>query len=193
MWHFRLWDDQEVALFLSVTLYMCHLAGAISITSAQRSLTRSVQDDVFFSVDVACNDIPTIQWTFMSAVVSRTIGTWQPGVFTNITEDYSSRVQPYRNGSMGLLDLRLQDAGYYVVTVTEAGGSSKDAGFVLKVNEVLYEDLQYLFIAALALGCVAALLMVAMWLLNMAYKKMVAWRHRKRMAETDATELQRFN
>ena len=94
----------------------------------------SVQEDVFFSVDVTCNGIPTIQWNFMSGAVSRTIGTWQPGLYTNITADYSSRVQPYNNGSMGLSDLRLQDAGYYVVTVTETAGSSKDAGFVLKVN-----------------------------------------------------------
>ena len=70
----------------------------------------------------------------MSGAVSRAIGTWQPGVYTNITVDYSSRVQFYNNGSMGLSDLRLQDAGYYVVTVTEETGSSKDAGFVLKVN-----------------------------------------------------------
>lgn len=109
-------------------------AGAISIQSPQRSLTRSVQDDVFFSVDVTCNGVHTIQWTFMSGAVSRTIGTWQPGVYTNITVDYLSRVQSFDNGSMGLSDLRLQDAGYYVVTVAERGGSSQDAGFVLKVN-----------------------------------------------------------
>lgn len=110
-------------------------AGAISIQSPQRSLTRSVQEDVFFSVDVTCLGIPTIQWTFMSGAVSRTIGAWQPGGGeTNITVDYSSRVQPFNNGSMGLSDLRLQDAGYYVVTVTDTAGSSKDAGFVLKVN-----------------------------------------------------------
>lgn len=70
----------------------------------------------------------------MSGVVSRNIGIWQPGVYSNITVDYSSRVQPYDNGSMGLSDVRLQDAGYYVVTVTETGGSSKDVGLVLKVN-----------------------------------------------------------
>lgn len=109
-------------------------AEAISIHSPQRSLTRSVQENVFFSVDVRCIGIPTIQWTFMSGAVSRTIGTWQPGVYTNITVDYSSRVQTYNNGSMGLSDLRLQDAGYYVVTVTDTAGSSKDAGLVLKVN-----------------------------------------------------------
>uniref|UniRef100_A0A3Q1GQW3 Immunoglobulin subtype domain-containing protein n=1 Tax=Acanthochromis polyacanthus TaxID=80966 RepID=A0A3Q1GQW3_9TELE len=165
--------------------------GAISIHSPQRSLTRSVQEDVFFSVDATCSGIPTIQWTFMSGAVSRTIGTWQPGVYTNITVDYSSRVQPYDNGSMGLLDLRLQDAGYYVVTVTEAAGSSKDTGFVLKVNEVLYEDLQYLSVSALALACLAGLLMLAMWLLDKAYRRIVAWRRRRKMpgTETASTHL----
>ncbi|XP_035536489.1 V-set and transmembrane domain-containing protein 5 [Morone saxatilis] len=190
MWHFRLWDIQDVAVFLSITLYMCHLAGAISVHSPQRSLTRSVQEDVFFSVNVTCIGIPTIQWTFMSGVVSRTIGTWQPGVYTNITVDYSSRVQAYNNGSMYLSDLRLQDAGYYVVTVTETTGSSKDTGLVLKVNEVLYEDLQYLSVSALVLACLAGLLMLAMWLLNKAYRKIVACRRRKQMPENDATELQ---
>ncbi|XP_053176259.1 V-set and transmembrane domain-containing protein 5 [Scomber japonicus] len=181
MRHFRLRDVQDVAVFLSITLYMCHLVGAISIHSLQRSLIRSVQEDVFFSVDITSNGNHTIQWTFMSGAVSRTIGTWQPGYYTNITVDYSSRVQSYKNGSMGLSDLRLQDAGYYVVTVTETTGSSKDAGFVLKVNEVLYEDLQYLSVSALALACLAGLLMLAMWLLDKAYRKIVAWRRRKQM------------
>ncbi|KAK5905341.1 hypothetical protein CesoFtcFv8_006816 [Champsocephalus esox] len=170
---------------------MCHLAaGAISTHSPQRSLTRSVQEDVFFSLEVSCDGTPTIQWTFMSGAVSRTIGTWQPGGYTNITEDYSGRVQAFNNGSMGLSDLRLQDAGHYVVTVTETAGSSKDTGFVLKVNEVLYEDLQYLSVSALALACVAALLMLSTWLLDKAYRRIVAWRRRKQMPENDATELQ---
>ncbi|KAM6987301.1 V-set and transmembrane domain-containing protein 5 [Tautogolabrus adspersus] len=189
MWHLRLWDVQEVAVFLSIALCICHLAGAISIHSPQRSLTRSVQEDVFFSVDVTCNGIPTIQWTFMSGAVSRTIGTWEPGVYTNITVDYSSRVQHYYNGSMGLSDLRLQDAGYYVVTVTDTAGNSKDAGFVLKVNEVIYEDLQYLSVSALALACLAGLLMLTMWLLDKAYRNIKACRRRKQMPENDATEL----
>ncbi|XP_008307159.1 V-set and transmembrane domain-containing protein 5 [Cynoglossus semilaevis] len=190
MWQFRLWDVQDVALFLSMAIYICDLAGAISIHSAQRSLTRSVQEDVFFSVDVSCGGIPTIEWNFMSGVVSRTIGTWQPGVYTNITVDYSSRVQAYNNGSMGLSDLRLQDAGYYVITVTEATGSSKDSGFVLKVNEVLYEDLQYLSISVVALAAAAALLMLIMWLLDKVYRRIVAWRRRRRMPENNETELQ---
>lgn len=47
--------------------------------------------------------------------------------------------------------------------------------------EVLYEDLQYLSVSALALACVAALLMLAVWLLDKAYRKIAAWRKKKRM------------
>ncbi|XP_041851193.1 V-set and transmembrane domain-containing protein 5 isoform X1 [Melanotaenia boesemani] len=190
MWHFRLCNVQDVAVFLSITLYLCHLAEAISIYSPQRSLTRSVQDDVMFSVEFNCSGIPTIQWTFMSGAVSRAIGTWQPGVYINITVDYSSRVRLYENGSMSLSHLRLQDGGFYVVTVTDSTGSSKDAGFVLKVNEVLYEDLQYLSVAAVALAFCAGLLMLAMWLLHKACRKIRARRRKKQMPENDATELQ---
>lgn len=172
---------------------MCHLAEAISIYSPQRSLIRSVQDDVIFSVNFTCSGIPNIQWTFMSGLVSRTIGAWQPGRYTNITEDYSSRVQAYDNGSMCLSDLRLQDGGFYVVTITESTGSSKDFGFVLKVNEVLYEDLQYLTVSFLALACLAGLLMLAMWLLDKAYKKTMACKRRREMPENDVTELQIMN
>lgn len=111
-------------------------------------------------------------------------------VYTNITEDYSSRVQSCDNGSMGLSDLRLPDAGFYVVTITDAAGNSKDAGLVLKVNEVLYEDLQYVSVSAVALAFLAGLLMLAMWLLNKAYRRIVAWRRKKEMPENDATELQ---
>jgi len=46
---------------------------------------------------------------------------------------------------------------------------------------VLYEDLQYLSVSALALACLAGLLMLVMWLLDKAYRKIVAWRRRKQM------------
>lgn len=52
--------------------------------------------------------------------------------------------------------------------------------FLLLPPEVLYEDLQYLSVSALALAAVAALLMLTMWLLNKLYGKIVAWRRSKR-------------
>lgn len=173
-----------------MALSVCRVEGAISILSPERSLIRAVQEDVRFSVEVDCDGVPTFHWSFMSATVSRAIGTWQDSNFTDITEDYRGRVLPFANGSMALSNLRLQDAGFYVITVTEAGGGSKDAGFVLKVTEVLYEDLQYLSVSALGLGFVAALLMLLMWLLNKLYRRVRACRRRRRMPEANVTELQ---
>lgn len=51
--------------------------------------------------------------------------------------------------------------------------------FLLLPPEVLYEDLQYLSVSALALAAVAALLMLTMWLLNKLYDKILAWRRSK--------------
>ncbi|PWA25563.1 hypothetical protein CCH79_00019654 [Gambusia affinis] len=181
MLFFRLWEVHDVALFLSITLYLCHSVGSISVSSSQRNLIRSVQDDVFFSVDVASSGVPTIRWSFMSGAVSRAVGAWRPGGFTNISQDYSERVKACDNGSMLLSDLKLQDAGYYVVTAEDPDGNSRDLGFILKVNEVLYEDLQYLFVTALALMVAAALLMLAMWLLHQGCRKLGAWRRRRQM------------
>ncbi|XP_034024442.1 V-set and transmembrane domain-containing protein 5 [Thalassophryne amazonica] len=190
MRHFRLWNVQHFTGFLSIIFYTYDLAAAITIQTPERSLIRSVQEDALFSVDVACRGIPIVHWTFTTGAESHSIGTWQPGLYTNITVSYKSRVEPYDNGSMRLSELQLQDAGFYVLTITETTGSSKDVGFVLKVNEVLYEDLQYLSVTALALGCLIGLLMLAMWLLDRAYWKIHSQRHKKQVEENDATELQ---
>lgn len=57
--------------------------------------------------------------------------------------------------------------------------------FLLLPPEVLYEDLQYLSVSALALACVAALLMLTMWLLDKLYGRIVAWKRSKRMTGED--------
>lgn len=183
---------QHVAVFLTLSLHVCHIAAFISIQVPSRSLSRSVQDDVFFSVDVRCSGAPAILWTFMSESSSRTVASWQQGAYPNVSAYYSGRVQTHLNGSLTLLELQLQDAGVYLLTVTEDSGNSKDAVLLLEVKEVLYEDLQYLSVSALALACVAALLMLTMWLLDKLYGRIVAWKRSKRMKENDTTELQRL-
>ncbi|CAL1572001.1 unnamed protein product [Knipowitschia caucasica] len=176
---------------LGLALSLWRVAGgAISLSSGPRSLSRAVQEQVTFWVEVQCDGTPTFHWSFMSGTVSRSIASWSPGNFSNITADYSSRVQAFSNGSMGLSDLRLPDAGFYVLTVTEEGGATRDLGFVLKVTEVLYEDLQYLSVSALALGCLVALLMFSVWLLDKVYHRVRVWMRRKRMPEAHLTELQ---
>lgn len=46
---------------------------------------------------------------------------------------------------------------------------------------MLYEDLQYLSVSAVALAGIAGLLMLTMWLLDKVYRKIVAWRQKKQM------------
>lgn len=44
---------------------------------------------------------------------------------------------------------------------------------------MLYEDLQYLSVSAVALAAIAGLLMLCVWLLNKVYR-IVSWRQKKR-------------
>lgn len=46
---------------------------------------------------------------------------------------------------------------------------------------MLYEDLQYLSVSAVALAGIAGLLMLTMWLLDKVYRRIVAWRQKKQM------------
>lgn len=94
-----------------------------------------MQDNVFFSVDVQCSGVPTILWTFTSERSVRTVATWQQGApQANVSSDYSGRVVAHANGSLTLLDLRLQDAGVYLLTASDHSGSTKDAAVLLKVK-----------------------------------------------------------
>ncbi|KAG7470889.1 hypothetical protein MATL_G00118680 [Megalops atlanticus] len=165
-------------------------AQAITITTPEYSLVKSVQEDVLISVDFECHGTPTIKWAFMSARERRDIVVWQPGLSANISEYYEDRLETHTNGSITLLDLRLTDSGYYVVTVSEQTGSSKDAAVILKVKEVLYEDLQYLAVFATVLGAIAGFLMVSMWLLDKVYWRVKEWRQRSQLPENEETELQ---
>lgn len=72
------------------------------------------------------------------------IAAWIPGGSVNITQLYEGRVVAYPNGSLAISHLLLQDSGYYIITVTEPSGNSKDAGVLLNVTgENNYEYLSY--------------------------------------------------
>ncbi|KAJ8410878.1 hypothetical protein AAFF_G00188350 [Aldrovandia affinis] len=190
MWPLRNWNTHTPILLLAVlSIGLCHLTQAITITTTEYSLIKPVQEDVLISVGFECRGTPTIQWAFMSARGRRDIAVWQPGVYSNISEYYEDRLQTHTNGSITLSDLRLPDSGVYVVTVSDSTGSSKDATIILKVTEVLYEDLQYLSVFATVLGAMAGFLMISMWLLDKVYRRVKAWQQ-TRLPEHDATELQ---
>ncbi|KAI7800885.1 putative zinc finger BED domain-containing protein 1-like, partial [Triplophysa rosa] len=165
-------------------------AQAITIQVQKEAVTAPVQGSVFFSVDIKCIGIPTIGWMFSGTSKQQRIAAWTPGGSVNITQLYKGRVTAYPNGSLTISHLQLQDSGYHIITVTEPSGNSKDAGVLLNVTEVLYEDIQYLVVFVIVLGALAAFLMLCIWLLNKLYCYIKAWNLRRHLPEHNETELQ---
>ncbi|XP_030634579.1 V-set and transmembrane domain-containing protein 5 [Chanos chanos] len=190
MWPVRIRGYSQGIWALLIVVYLFSFVQGITIRVPERSITEPVQGSVLFSVDIACTGIPTIGWTFTSESEQRNVVSWKHGGIVNISEFYQERVHTFSNGSFILSDVKLQDTGYYIISVTEPSGNSRDAGLVLHVTEVIYEDVQYLAVSALALGAVAGTLMLSMWLLNKLYHYVISLRKRGRIPEHSHTELQ---
>lgn len=109
-------------------------AQAISIQVSRSPITAPVQGSALFSVDITCTGTPEIRWMFSSVSRQQSIAAWMLGCTANVTEMYEGRVQTHPNGSLTITDLRLQDSGYYTITVTEPSGNSKDVCMVLTVT-----------------------------------------------------------
>ncbi|XP_065137809.1 V-set and transmembrane domain-containing protein 5 [Paramisgurnus dabryanus] len=169
---------------------ICHYTQAITIQVQSNAVIAPIQGSAFFSVDFKCIGIPTIKWMFNAIDKQHRIATWIPGGLINITQLYEERVETHFNGSLTISHLRLQDSGYYIITVTEPSGNSKDAGVLLNVTEVLYEDIQYLIVFIIVLAALAAFLMLCVWLLNKLYRYAKAWCIKRHLPEHNATELQ---
>ncbi|KAL4647114.1 V-set and transmembrane domain-containing protein 5 isoform X2 [Arapaima gigas] len=186
------WDrnpDRAVLPLAALCMGVIRLAHAVTISMPEKSLMASVEDDVLFPAEYSCSGTPTVQWTFMSAKERRGVAVWQPGVYHNVSEEYMDRLLTHVNGSITLLRVRLADSGYYVLSVTDPSGSSKDAAMVLTVTELLYEDLQYLCGFVAVLGFLAGVLMLSMWLLNKFYKRVKRWWRQQTLPEHTEMEL----
>ncbi|KAA0702462.1 hypothetical protein E1301_Tti019014 [Triplophysa tibetana] len=107
---------------------------AITFQVQKETVTAPIQGSVFFSVDIQCIGIPTIRWMLRSPSRQQRIVAWTPGGSVNITDLYEKRVTVYPNGSLTISKIQLQDSGYYIITVTEPSGNSKDAGVLLIVT-----------------------------------------------------------
>ncbi|XP_057206641.1 V-set and transmembrane domain-containing protein 5 isoform X2 [Triplophysa rosa] len=183
------WISQNTHILLFI-FCLCQYTQAITIQVQKEAVTAPVQGSVFFSVDIKCIGIPTIGWMFSGTSKQQRIAAWTPGGSVNITQLYKGRVTAYPNGSLTISHLQLQDSGYHIITVTEPSGNSKDAGVLLNVTEVLYEDIQYLVVFVIVLGALAAFLMLCIWLLNKLYCYIKAWNLRRHLPEHNETELQ---
>ncbi|XP_041919451.1 V-set and transmembrane domain-containing protein 5 [Alosa sapidissima] len=174
---------------LLILLTLCLTAQALVLHVPEGSLHAVVQGSVLLPADVSSLGLPLVSWRVATATGVHPIVTWQPGVPPNVSSGYERRVEMHTNGSLTLTQLRLHDTGYYVVTVTESSGNSKEAGLLLQVTEVRYEDLQYLGVVLLVLLAVSGSLMVSMWLLERLYRHLMS-RQRKRHSPDLQVELQ---
>ncbi|XP_048119829.1 V-set and transmembrane domain-containing protein 5 [Alosa alosa] len=174
---------------LLILLTLCLTAQALVLHVPEGSLHAVVQGSVLLPADVSSLGLPLVSWRVATATGVHPIVTWQPGVPPNVSSGYERRVETHTNGSLTLTQLRLHDTGYYVVTVTESSGNSKEAGLLLQVTEVRYEDLQYLGVVLLVLLAVSGSLMVSMWLLERLYRHLMS-RQRKRHSPDLQVELQ---
>ncbi|KAG1959842.1 V-set and transmembrane domain-containing protein 5 [Pimephales promelas] len=175
-------------LYLIFCLY--HYTQAITIQVSGNAVTAPVQGSALFSVDITCIGTPAVRWVFSSVSRQQRIASWILGGSANVTQMYKGRVQTHPNGSLTLSNLRLQDSGYYIITVTETSGNSQDMGLVLSVTEVLHEDMPFLVVFVIALATLAAFLMLCMWLWNKLYRLIQAWVQRRCLPEHTETELQ---
>ncbi|XDV31594.1 hypothetical protein PO909_002579 [Leuciscus waleckii] len=167
------------AHILYLIFCLCHHTQAITIQVSGNTVTAPVQGSALFSVDIACIGTPTVRWMFSSVSRTQRIAAWVLGGSANVTQMYEGRVQTHPNGSLTISSLRLQDSGYYIITVTEMSGNSKDMGLVLSVTEVLHEEIPFLVVFVIVLATLAAFLMLCVWLLNKLYRFIKAWIQRR--------------
>ncbi|XP_066555359.1 V-set and transmembrane domain-containing protein 5 [Amia ocellicauda] len=178
-----------IHLLVFITSYMGFWlpVQALTITTPQLRINALAQDDVLFSTQYWFQGTPTIHWRFMSLWRNQDIAVWQPDVYENISEPYKDRLYTYYNGSIMLLDVGVKDSGFYVMTVTEPSGISKDSIIILKVFEKLYEDLPFLIVFGMVLASIAGLFMILMWFLD---KTVHLVKRRRKQRELEEVELQ---
>lgn len=86
---------------------------------AQVAINATVAEDVLLSVAFSCPGVPTIEWRHASHKGAQRIVAWQPGTQANVAPSHQHRICTFDNGSLQLLQVGPQDAGVYVVTVSE--------------------------------------------------------------------------
>ncbi|XP_048454137.1 V-set and transmembrane domain-containing protein 5 [Rhincodon typus] len=160
----RSWNNNSFLILCLTGLYL-HTNG-IMVLIPHHFVSASVDESAILSVEYRCTGVPTIRWRQLSPQGMKSIITWEPGNYQNISESYQDRIQEYRNGSIQLSNVQLYDAGCYVVTVTDKVGSSKDGVIILNINEPVYKDLYFVVVVTTVLFAISILLMFFLWICN---------------------------
>ncbi|XP_040282264.1 V-set and transmembrane domain-containing protein 5 [Bufo bufo] len=129
-------------------------------------INATVTQNVLLSVEYRSNGTPWIQWQYMSSWKSQCIIEWKVNSYVNISASYTGRVHRFENGSIQLQNVEVRDTGFYMITVSDDFGSTKQSTIILNVHEIRYEEFYFVavFIAFLATG--SAVLVCLMWICN---------------------------
>ncbi|XP_063813059.1 V-set and transmembrane domain-containing protein 5 isoform X2 [Pseudophryne corroboree] len=129
-------------------------------------INATVTQDVLLSVEYTSNGTPWVQWQYLSSWKSQCIIEWKVNSYINISTSYNQRIHKYDNGSIQLERVEVRDTGFYMITVSDDFGSTKQSTIILNVHEIRYEEFFFVavFIAFLAAG--SAALVCLMWACN---------------------------
>ncbi|XP_033867759.2 V-set and transmembrane domain-containing protein 5-like isoform X2 [Acipenser ruthenus] len=180
-----------VLLFILFIVDYSLQAQGVTIIIPNQVINATVEESALLSVEYLCQGTPTIQWSVLSIWKIQNIVVWEPKKQPNISESYKDRLCTYSNGSIQILNLRENDSGYYVVTVTDHFGTSKDAAIFLKVDVHIYEDLHFVAVILTVLVAISGFSMFLIWLLEKCVQmiKRKRWKQKIRK-EAEEIELQ---
>ncbi|KAM5181268.1 V-set and transmembrane domain-containing protein 5 [Mantella aurantiaca] len=168
MKNLRDWGQVRATVLLLSLCLLHQIPGGegIMLLIPEPIINATVMQNVLLSVDYTCNGTPWIQWQFMSSWKSQCIIEWKMNSYVNISSGYSGRVLNYDNGSIQLLNVEVRDSGFYMITLSDDIGNSKQSTIILNVHEIRYEEFYFVavFIAFLAAG--SAVLVCLMWVCN---------------------------
>ncbi|XP_075707595.1 V-set and transmembrane domain-containing protein 5 [Rhinoderma darwinii] len=165
----------SAAFFTLCLIHQIHQNKGLFLLVSEPIINATVTQNVLLSVEYTSNGTAWIQWQYLSSWKSQCIIEWKVNSYVNISASYSGRVQKFQNGSIQLQNVEVRDTGFYMITVSDDFGSTKQSTIILNVHEIRYEEFYFVavFIAFLAAG--SAVLVCLMWVcnkcINIAQKK----------------------
>ncbi|XP_072899432.1 V-set and transmembrane domain-containing protein 5 [Hemitrygon akajei] len=159
------WNYKWLLSILCLSGLLLQIHG-VTISVPHYIVNATVNENATLSVDNRCNRTLSIKWKHLLPWGMKNIVVWKPGNYQNISKGYEDRIELYRNGSIRLSNVQFNDAGCYVVTITDKEGSSKDGVIMLNINEPIYKDLHFVAVIVTVLVTLSIILMFLLWICN---------------------------
>ncbi|XP_069828085.1 V-set and transmembrane domain-containing protein 5 isoform X1 [Dendropsophus ebraccatus] len=175
----------SAVLFTLCLIHQIHQNKGIILLVPDPVINATVTQNVLLSIEYTSNGTPWIQWQYMSSWKPQCIIEWKVNSYVNISTSYAGRVHKFENGSIQLQKVEVRDSGFYMITVSDDFGSTKQSTVILNVHEIRYEEFYFVavFIAFLASG--SAVFVWLMWVCNKCINIAQNWKQHRRAEEIE--------